>query len=39
MPEDADDGRVNLFQKNITISDRNIMISPNKNPQYAIAET
>lgn len=38
MPEDADDGRVNLFQKNITISDRNIMISPNKNPQYALAQ-
>jgi len=33
-----DDGRVNLFQKNITISDWNIIIYPTKNPQYALAE-
>lgn len=34
----VDDGRVNLFQKNITISDRNLMIYPTKNPKYALAE-
>lgn len=38
LPIDKDDGRVSLFQKNITISNRNISISPNKNPQYALAE-
>jgi len=38
LPEHSDDGRVNLFQKNITISDRNVIISPNKNPQYALRE-
>ena len=38
LPLDENDGRVNLFQKNITISNRNISISPNKNPQYALAE-
>jgi len=39
IPQDENDGRVNLFQKNITISDRNLIISPNKNPQYALVET
>lgn len=38
MPLDENDGRVNLFQKNITISDRNLIISPNKNPKYALAQ-
>lgn len=38
LPYNENDGRVNLFQKNITISNRNINISPNKNPQYALAE-
>lgn len=38
LPLDENDGWVNLFQKNITISDRNLIISPNKNPQYALAE-
>jgi len=38
LPHDVNDGRVNLFQKNITISDRNLIISPTKNPQYALAE-
>lgn len=38
LPADQDDGRVNLFQKNITISDRNIIVYPTKNPQYALAE-
>lgn len=38
LPSDQNDGRVNLFQKNITISDRNLIIYPTKNPQYALAE-
>lgn len=38
LPKDQNDGRVNLFQKNITISDRNLIIYPTKNPQYALAE-
>lgn len=38
LPLNENDGRVNLFQKNITISNRSISISPNKNPQYALAE-
>jgi len=38
IPSDQDDGRVDLFQKNITISDRNLTIYPTKNPQYALAE-
>ena len=38
LPLDQNDGWVNLFQKNITISDRNLVVSPNKNPQYALAE-
>lgn len=38
IPADKDDGRVDLFQKNITISNWNITISPTKNPQYALAE-
>lgn len=38
IPLNENDGRVSLFQKNVTISDRNIIISPSKNPQYALAE-
>ncbi|MEI7919215.1 MAG: hypothetical protein WCH65_03255 [bacterium] len=38
LPADENDGWVSLFQKNITISDRNISIYPTKNPQYALAE-
>ena len=38
LPQDENDGWVNLFQKNITISDWNIIIYPTKNPQYALAE-
>jgi hypothetical protein len=38
LPANENDGRINLFQKNITISNRNISISPNKNPQYALTE-
>lgn len=39
VPSDQNDGRVNLFQKNITISNRNLIIYPTKNPQYALAES
>ncbi len=38
LPLDENDGRVNLFQKNITIADRNIIVYPTKNPQYALSE-
>ncbi len=38
LPLDQNDGWVNLFEKNITISDRNLLIYPTKNPQYAAAE-
>lgn len=38
LSQDENDGRVNLFQKNITISDRNLMVYPIKNPKYALAE-
>ena len=34
LPSDANDWRANMFPKNITISDRNLIISPTKNPQY-----
>lgn len=34
----VDDGWVNLFQKNITIADWNLIIYPTKNPHYALAE-
>lgn len=39
LPQDQNDGWVSLFQKNITISDWNLIISPTKHPQYALAET
>ena len=38
LPADNDDGWVNLFEKNLTISDFNLIISPSKNPNYAWAE-
>jgi hypothetical protein len=38
LPSDQNDGWVNIFQKNITISDRNLIIYPTKNPEYALAE-
>jgi len=34
----VDDGWVNLFQKSVTFSYRNLIIFPTKNPQYALAE-
>lgn len=39
MPTDTDDGWANLFQQNITITDRNLIIYPTKNPYYALAES
>ncbi|MFZ2151273.1 MAG: hypothetical protein WAZ12_04295 [Candidatus Absconditicoccaceae bacterium] len=38
LPSDPDDGRVNMFPKNITIADRNLIISPTKNPEYSRKE-
>lgn len=38
LAEDENDGRKNLFDRNLTISDRNISISPTKNPDYSFAE-
>lgn len=38
LPQDENDGWVNLFQKNITIADRNLIIYPTKNPAYALVE-
>lgn len=38
MPLDENDGWADLFQKNITIAGRNVIIYPTKNPQYALAE-
>jgi len=38
LPIDENDGRVNIFPKNLTITDRNISISPTKKPWYARAE-
>jgi len=38
LPSDQDDWRVNMFPKNITIADRNLVISPTKNPEYTWKE-
>lgn len=38
IPKDKDDGRINLFDKNITIADWNLKVYPTKNPSYARAE-
>jgi len=35
LPQDSDDGRVNMFGKNMTIADRNIQIYPTKKPEYS----
>ena len=37
LPVDANDGRVNLFDQDLTVSDRNLIIYPTKNPEYALA--
>lgn len=38
LPLHSDDWRVNMFPKNITIADRNLILSPTKNPEYAWQE-
>lgn len=38
LPSNQDDGRVNLFDRNITVTDRNLMIYPTKDPEYAWAD-
>lgn len=38
LPLNNSDGRVNMFEKNLTISNFNIVISPDKNPQYTWRE-
>ncbi|MFA7717619.1 MAG: prepilin-type N-terminal cleavage/methylation domain-containing protein [Candidatus Absconditabacterales bacterium] len=38
LPLNTDDGRVNLFDQNLTVSDRNLVVSPTKNPDYALAQ-
>jgi hypothetical protein len=38
LPADANDGRVNLFGQDTTVSNRNLVVSPTKNPDYALAQ-
>lgn len=38
LPLNSDDWRVNMFPKNITIADRNLIIYPTKNPEYSRKE-
>lgn len=38
QPIDANDGRVNMFQKNVTINGRNVTIYPTKNPALSRGE-
>lgn len=38
LPADSDDGWVNLFPSDITLSDRHISLSPPKDPHLARAE-
>jgi len=38
LPADVDDGRVNLFDQDITISKRNLVAYPDRNPSYALAD-
>jgi hypothetical protein len=38
LPSNSTDWRVNMFPKNITISDRNLVVSPTKNPEYSRKE-
>lgn len=38
MPANNDDGRVNLFDQDLTVSNRNLRISPTKDPDYALAQ-
>lgn len=38
MPADSNDGRVNLFDQDLTVSNRNLIIYPTKHPGYALAQ-
>lgn len=38
LPADSDDGWVNLFDQDLTVSNRNLIISPTKDPEYALAQ-
>ena len=38
LPADANDGRVNLFDQDLTVNNRNLVIYPTKNPDYALAQ-
>ena len=38
LPANTDDGRVNLFDQDLTVSNRNLSISPTKDPDYALAQ-
>lgn len=38
LPMNADDGWVNLFDQDLTVANRNLIISPTKNPDYALAQ-
>jgi len=38
LPLNQNDWRANMFPKNITIADRNLIISPTKNPEYSRKE-
>ena len=38
LPADNEDWRVNLFDQDLTVSNRNLIISPTKDPDYALAQ-
>jgi hypothetical protein len=38
LPATSDDGRVSLFERNLTIADRNLLVFPTKDPDYAWKE-
>jgi hypothetical protein len=38
LPLNNDDGRVNLFDQDLTVSKRNIVAYPTKNPEYALSQ-
>lgn len=38
LPLDVNDGRVNLFDQDITINKRNLMVYPDRDPDYALAD-
>lgn len=38
MPADSNDGWVNLFDQDLTASNWNLIVSPTKDPEYALAQ-